>query len=126
MAYGTADVLALMRARAGGGVIGGEIARGGSGLRVDGGATENGWLMQFQADVLGVPVERPDVVETTALGAAGLAGIAVGVWESADEFLAGRRFTRFLPGEGAASAQAGAAGWARAVRATLAWARDHA
>ena len=120
MAYSTADVLAVMRARAGG-----ELARGGgTSLRVDGGATENGWLMQFQADVLGVPVERPDVVETTALGAAGLAGVATGVWASAEEFLAGRRFTRFLPGEGTAAAQAGAAGWARAVRAALAWARD--
>ena len=80
--------------------------------------------MQFQADVLGLPVERPDVVETTALGAAGLAGVATGVWASADDFLAGRRFTRFLPGEGEVAAQAGAAGWARAVRAALAWARD--
>ncbi len=49
-------------------------------LRVDGGAAANDWLMQFQADVLGVPVERPDMVETTALGAAGLAGLALGVW----------------------------------------------
>ena len=52
-------------------------------LRVDGGASANDWLMQFQADVLGVPVERPDMVETTALGAAGLAGIALGVWGAA-------------------------------------------
>ena len=122
MAYATADVLAVMRARAGA-----EMASaGGAGLRVDGGATENGWLMQFQADVLGVPVERPDLVETTALGAAGLAGIAAGVWGSAEEFIAGRRFTRFLPGEGEAAARAGAAEWARAVRAALAWARDGA
>ena len=47
-------------------------------LRVDGGAAANDWLMQFQADVLGIPVERPDLVETTALGAAGLAGIRTG------------------------------------------------
>ena len=53
--------------------------------------------MQFQADVLGVPVERPDMVETTALGAAGLAGLALGVWKGSDEFLAGRRFDRFDP-----------------------------
>ena len=51
-------------------------------LRVDGGAAANDWLMQFQADVLGMPVERPDMVETTALGAAGLAGLALGVWRS--------------------------------------------
>ncbi len=57
-------------------------------LRVDGGASANDWLMQFQADVLGVPVERPDMVETTALGAAGLAGIALGVWQGTGEFLA--------------------------------------
>ena len=48
-------------------------------LQVDGGAAANDWLMQFQADLLGVPVARPDVVETTALGAAGLAGLTAGV-----------------------------------------------
>jgi hypothetical protein len=48
------------------------------------------------------------------------------VWGSAEEFIAGRRFTRFLPGEGEAAARAGAAEWARAVRAALAWARDRA
>jgi glycerol kinase len=63
-------------------------------LRVDGGATANNWLMQFQADVLGIPVERPDMVETTALGAAGLAGMALGVWRSPEDFLAGRRLPR--------------------------------
>jgi glycerol kinase len=117
MAYSTADVLALMRTRSGGGA---QFER----LRVDGGATENDWLMQFQADVLGVPVERPDMIETTALGAAGLAGIAGGVWSSARAFLATRSFTRFEPGKDAAPARAGAQGWARAVRATLAWARN--
>ncbi len=115
MAYGTADVLALMRAK--GGV---PFDR----LRVDGGVTGNDWLMQFQADVLGVPVERPDIVETTALGAAGLAGIAGGVWRDADAFLAARRFTRFVPGNGVTEARAGHAGWRRAVRAALSWARD--
>ena len=67
-------------------------------LRVDGGATMNDWLMQFQADILGVPVERPDMVETTALGAAGLAGLAAGVWSigrrvSGDD----DKFTSFTP-----------------------------
>ena len=66
-------------------------------LRVDGGATANDWLMQFQADQLGLPVERPDIVETTALGAGGLAGLATGVWSTAGEFLAQRTFTRFEP-----------------------------
>ena len=54
-------------------------------LRVDGGATANGYLMQFQADILGRPVRRPKMVETTALGAAMLAGLAVGLWRSPSE-----------------------------------------
>jgi glycerol kinase len=115
MAYGTADVLALMRTK-------GRVPF--DRLRVDGGATSNDWLMQFQSDVLGVPVERPDIVETTALGAAGLAGIAAGVWADADAFLAARRFTRFVPGDSGPAARAGHAGWRRAVRGALAWARD--
>ncbi|MGH7499804.1 MAG: FGGY-family carbohydrate kinase, partial [Gemmatimonadales bacterium] len=80
-------------------------------------------LMQFQADVLGVPVERPDMVETTALGAAGLAGLALGVWRSPAEFLAGRRFRRFEPRTDAAQRLASRQGWDRAVGAALAWAR---
>ena len=55
------------------------------GLRVDGGASANNFLMQFQCDVLGVPVVRPAVIETTALGAAMLAGLAVGIWKDLDE-----------------------------------------
>jgi glycerol kinase len=120
MAYSTADVLALMRER--GGV---ELAESdGAPLRVDGGATQNDWLMQFQADVLDRAVERPDMVETTALGAAGLAGIAAGVWPDASTFLATREYTRFEPGAGRLAARAGAGEWARAVRAALCWARD--
>ena len=115
MAYSTADVLGEMRTR--GGV---SFDR----LRVDGGASENDWLMQFQADVLGVPVERPDMVETTALGAAGLAGIATGVWSDAHAFLSARDYARFEPGEGATVARQGLDGWHRAVRAALHWARD--
>jgi glycerol kinase len=76
--------------------------------------------------VLGVPVERPDLVETTALGAAGLAGVAAGVWPDAASFLAARRFTRFLPGAGRDAARTGHEGWRRAVRGALAWARDRA
>ena len=115
MAYATADVLDVMQAR-------GRctFAR----LRVDGGATENEWLMQFQADVLGVPVERPEMAEITALGAAGLAGIAAGVWPTAQAFLGTRKFRSYVPGPKAADARAARAGWARAVRATLSWARD--
>jgi glycerol kinase len=92
-------------------------------LRVDGGAAANDWLLQFQADILGVPVERPDMVETTALGAAGLAGIALGVWRSPDDFLAGRRFTRFEPTMGADERGRHRGEWERAVQATLVWAR---
>jgi glycerol kinase len=93
-------------------------------LRADGGAAANDWLMQHQADILGVPVERPDMVETTALGAAGLAGLALGVWRNSTEFLSGRRFTRFDPRLGADERRARLAGWRRAVGATLAWARS--
>jgi glycerol kinase len=115
MAYGTADVLEAMRGASGAPL---DV------LRVDGGAAMNDWMMQFQADVLGVPVERPDIVETTALGAAGLAGIAGGVWESVDAFRQSRTFTRFEPTKGVNIARQGLGGWRRAVRATVRWARD--
>jgi glycerol kinase len=93
-------------------------------LLVDGGAAANDWLMQFQADVLGVPVERPDLLETTALGAAGLAGLGAGLWTDGSAFLAGRRFRRFNPVKGpAASAVRGKVlAWRRAVQTALHWA----
>ena len=93
-------------------------------LRVDGGATANDWLMQFQADVLGVPVERPDLVETTALGAAALAGLSLGVWTSIQDFVATRRHTVFEPRSTAAERQVLLRGWRRAVGAALHWARE--
>lgn len=114
MAYSTADVVAMVREQ------GVDLDR----LRVDGGATANDWLMQFQADVLQVTVERPAMIETTALGAAGLAGIHAGVWRTPDDFLASRAFTRFVPQRTSAEVAADYAGWRRAVRATLAWASD--
>jgi len=80
--------------------------------------------MQFQADILGVPVERPDVVETTALGAAGLAGLATHLWASADDFIARRKFASFQPSMSRGDAKALMRGWERAVRATISWARD--
>jgi glycerol kinase len=92
-------------------------------FRVDGGATSNDWLMQFQADLLGVPVERPDIVETTALGAACLAGLAMGVWPSIEAFTATRRFTRFEPRSSPAERARRIAEWRRAVGAALHWAR---
>jgi glycerol kinase len=91
-------------------------------LQVDGGAAANDFLMQFQADLLGVPVARPDVLETTALGAAALAGLALGVWSNPQEFLAGRRFRRFLPGPGARGARARTRQWQRAVATARYWA----
>ncbi len=115
MCFGTADVLHAMREASGAPL---------DALRVDGGATENGWLMQFQADVLGVPVERPDVIETTAMGAGALAGIAAGVWPSAERFIESRTYTRFTPGDGRKAAQLALPGWHRAVRAAVSWARD--
>lgn len=115
MAYGTTDVLEAMRGASGAPL---DV------LRVDGGAAQNDWLMQFQADVLDVPVERPDLVETTALGAAGLAGIAAGVWPTAQAFHASRTFSRFAPAGGANVARRGLAGWRRATRAAVHWARD--
>ncbi len=114
MAFSSAELLKAMSST---------IGRTVPALRVDGGAAANDWLMQFQADVLGIPVERPDLVETTALGAAGLAGLALGVWRTTGEFLQGRRFTRFEPQMGARDREACLAGWERAVSATLAWAR---
>ncbi|MEX2180951.1 MAG: glycerol kinase GlpK [Gemmatimonadaceae bacterium] len=115
MAYGTADVLTAMREASGAAL---DV------LRVDGGAAQNDWLMQFQADVLGVPVERPDLVETTALGAAGLAGIAADVWPNAAAFTASRTFERFAPASAPNVARAGLRGWQRAVRTAVHWARD--
>jgi glycerol kinase len=112
MAFSTREVLGAMAA---------DAHLDLSELRVDGGATANDWLMQFQADVLGIPVARPDMLESTALGAAGLAGLATGVWRSAGEFVAARHYHRFTPG---ASRDAEMAAWHRAVRATLSWARD--
>jgi glycerol kinase len=89
-------------------------------LRADGGASVNGFLMQFQADVLGCPVEVAAERETTALGAAALAGLATGVWESPGEFAShlgrGARYEPRLP---PAEANVLRAGWQRAVRRAL-------
>jgi glycerol kinase len=115
MAFGSADLLEAMVAGQGR-----ELEL----LRVDGGAAANDWLMSFQADVLGVPIERPADVETTVFGAAGLAGLALGVWRSLDECLQSRTFTRFEPGLDAAARGELRRGWNRAVRAALGWARE--
>jgi len=91
-------------------------------LRVDGGAAVNDLLMQFQADLLGVPVVRPRVTETTALGAAYLAGLAVGFWHSPDDLRTTREGdTRFDPKMPAAEASARRARWDRAVNRAKQW-----
>ena len=88
-------------------------------LRVDGGAAANGLLLQFQADLLGVPVLRPRILETTALGAAYLAGLAAGVWASRAEIAAyWARERTFEPRLPRAAAAARMAEWRRAVRGT--------
>ncbi len=89
-------------------------------LRVDGGAAANDWLMQFQADTLTVPVSRPNVIETTALGAAGLAGIGAGVWTSPEAFLRTRKDQNFQPHEGK---EGEFDEWKRAVETAVYWAR---
>jgi glycerol kinase len=109
MAYGTHEVLEAMEA---------DSSTRLTELRVDGGAAMNDWLLGFQAGLLGVPVRRPDVVETTALGAAGLAGVAVGIWPNADDFLASQGgATRFTASMSDSERTTLLAGWAEAVQA---------
>jgi glycerol kinase len=92
-------------------------------LRVDGGATANNLLMQFQADVLGVPVVRPRITETTALGAAYLAGLGVGFWSSLDELARNWQMERrFEPRMSRDEATARRHRWALAVERSRAWA----
>ena len=94
-----------------------------AGLRVDGGAAANDLLMQIQADVLGVPVVRPKVLETTALGAAYLAGLAVGYWKNSDEVAANWQVDRtFEPAMPRARVDALIAGWDKAVGRSKGWA----
>jgi glycerol kinase len=91
-------------------------------LKVDGGVTANELCMQIQADVLGVPVSRPVVAETTALGAAYAAGLAVGFWASTDELRANwHESRRWLPQATGEDRERGYAGWRKAVTRTLDW-----
>jgi glycerol kinase len=96
-------------------------------LRVDGGAARNDDLLAFQADLLGVPVERPVVTETTAAGAAFLAGLGVGVWSGQDEIAATWSLERrFEPTMSQQERARLVAGWRRAVERSLRWAIDPA
>jgi glycerol kinase len=91
-------------------------------LRVDGGASVNNLLMQFQADVLGVPVVRPQVTETTALGAAYLAGLASGFWAGPAELRAKREGdVRFEPRMAAGERAERRGRWQRAVERAKGW-----
>lgn len=91
-------------------------------LKVDGGACQNNFLMQFQADVLGIPVERPAVLDATAQGAAFAAGLASGFWKDYQSLVQSRSIDRvFEPGEGQASAQAGFEMWTKAVNRAKGW-----
>ena len=114
IAFQSADLLAAMQKDAG-------ITL--TELRVDGGATANNLLMQFQADLLGVPVVRPKVLETTALGAGYLAGLAVGYWRDAGDVATNwqvdRQFEPAMPRDRVAEL---AAGWEKAVARAKAWA----
>jgi glycerol kinase len=114
MAYQVSDVLGAMSREAQGSI---------EALRVDGGAAVNDPLLQFQADILGVPVERPRITETTALGAAFLAGLATGIWDSTEElestWVLDRRFE---PCMDAVERDALLGRWRRAVERSRGWA----
>jgi glycerol kinase len=113
VAYQTRDVLAAMEQDSG-------IAM--SELRVDGGMVANETLMQFQADILKVPVVRPQISETTALGAAYAAGIATGVWRNLDQLRGqwreGRRWIPSMPSEQGNKLYRS---WQKAVQRSLGW-----
>jgi glycerol kinase len=91
-------------------------------LKVDGGASQNDFLMQFQADVLNIPVERPAVLDATAQGAAFGAGLAVGFWDDYHKLVTQTSIERtFEPGEGAKAAQDNFIGWLKAVERAKNW-----
>ena len=116
LAYQTRDVLGAMEADSGN-----RLAT----LKVDGGAVANNLLMQFQADLLGVPVDRPQITETTALGAAYLAGLATGVWASKEELKKSWQLeTRFTPALDKKAADKLYKGWRKAVKHAANWLAD--
>ncbi len=116
LAYQTNDVLLAMRADSG-------IEL--NSLKVDGGASTNNFLMQAQADIIGAPVNKPSCVETTAMGAAYLAGLAVGYWESKDDVKRNWSIARtFEPGIGEEERAKKIKGWNKAVKYAYGWAKD--
>jgi glycerol kinase len=116
IAYQTYDVLKAMQADAGISI---------TELRVDGGATVNNQLMQFQSDILDCKVVRPKITETTALGAAYLAGLAVGYWKNIGEIQEQWQVDKnFSPAMSEEKRNGLLKGWQRAVKATISWAGD--
>lgn len=116
IAYQVCDVITAMQADAGTGI---------SSLKVDGGACANDFLMQFQADMLNVEVRRPACVESTALGAAYLAGLAVGYWKNRDDVRENQRIQRvFTPDMTEEARLAGKNGWIRAVKCSFGWEKE--
>lgn len=103
----------------------GDACLPGASLRVDGGACVSDFMMQFQADILGMTVDRPQNVESTALGAAYMAGLAVGVWKNTDELRGYRKMGRlFTPNMADARRQALYGDWKRAVERARGWAES--
>lgn len=116
MAYQTNDVLQAMKADAGIGL---------KSLKVDGGASANDFLMQVQADITGAPVERPLCVETTAMGAAYMAGLAVGYWKDKEEVIKNWKIDRiFTPDISEEVRSEKTLGWNRAVKHSFGWAKE--
>ncbi len=94
-------------------------------LKVDGGASANNFLMQFQADMIDAPVKRPECIETTAIGAAYLAGLAVGYWKDKEDVVSNQKLDRiFEPRMEAADRTAKRKGWNKAVKYAYGWAKD--
>ncbi len=116
LAYQTYDILEAMQADAGV-----KLAA----LKVDGGACKNDFLMQFQADIIDAPVLRPQCVETTAMGAAYLAGLAVGYWNSKEDVIANWAIDKeFTPAMDADKRAALLKGWKKAVKLSYGWAKE--
>ncbi|MDD3428770.1 MAG: glycerol kinase GlpK [Oscillospiraceae bacterium] len=116
IAYQTKDVLRAMEADTGLTL---------SELKVDGGASANNFLMQFQADITGVTVRRPMIRETTALGAAYLAGLATGVWKDLDDIKGQWTLDKlYTPAMSTAEADTLCAGWTKAVQRAKSWAEE--
>jgi len=94
-------------------------------LKVDGGASANNFLMQFQSDILGVPVNRPACVESTAIGAAYLAGLAVGYWKNKDEVIKNQKLDRvFTPQMQQTARDKKRREWNKAVHYAFGWAKE--